>query len=100
MRYESKQDADNSDLFWVSLATATGESVSSGCFILDKTGRAVVMELATPEAHRGQGYARTLLEAIGKGTEGALRVVSTDHATGYYHKLGYTEITPYVFEAA
>ena len=76
-----------------------GVTVCELSYIRDKDNRVVVMELNTPEEYRGKGYARQLLAELQSVEEQSMRVVSTDHAVGYYHKLGYVEVAPYVFEA-
>ena len=76
-----------------------GVTVCELSYIRDRTGRVVVMELNTPEEYRGNGYARQLLSDMQREEQQPIRVVSTHHAVGYYHKLGYVEVAPYVFEA-
>ncbi len=75
-----------------------GVTVCELSYIRDRDNRVVVMELNTPTQYRGKGYARQLLTDIQRGESQPIRVVSTDHAVGYYHKLGYVEVAPYVFE--
>ncbi len=82
----------------IQLTDDNGIIVSELSYIRDSEGRVVVMELNTPEEYRGRGYARQLLSKVQIGEEQSIRVVSTDHAVGYYRKLGYQEIGPYVFE--
>mgnify|MGYP001626578409 CR=1 FL=1 len=75
-----------------------GITVCELSYIRDSNDRVVVMELNTPLEYRGKGYARQLLSDIQRGEQQPIRVVSTDHAVGYYRKLGYVEVAPYVFE--
>mgnify|MGYP000229598456 CR=1 FL=1 len=75
-----------------------GVTVCELSYIRDSGNRVVVMELNTPEQYRGKGYARQLLSELQSVEEQSMRVVSTDHAVGYYRKLGYLEVAPYVFE--
>ena len=76
-----------------------GVTVCELSYIRDKDDRVVVMELNTIEEYRGKGYARQLLSDMQSVEQQPIRVVSTDHAVGYYRKLGYVEVAPYVFEA-
>ena len=75
-----------------------GQVVCTAEIMKDKKGNAVVVQLDTPAEHRGHGYARHMLSQIGtQDTNKELRVISTEHALGYYKKLGYTEIAPHIF---
>ena len=82
----------------ITLTNDSGITVCELSYIRDSDDRVVVMELNTVEEYRGKGYARQLLCDIQRGEQQPVRVVSTDHAVGYYHKLGYVEVAPYVFE--
>ena len=82
----------------VQLTDDSNNVVSELSYIRDKEGRVVVMELNTPIEYRGKGYARQLLSDVQSKEEQSIRVVSTDHAVGYYQRLGYHEVGPYVFE--
>ncbi len=75
-----------------------GVAVCELSYIRDSDDRVVVMELNTPTQYRGKGYARQLLADMQRSEQQLIRVVSTEYAVGYYHKLGYVEVAPYVFE--
>ncbi len=87
------------ELFYVSLTNQDGEEVCTSSYMRDKADRVVIIQLDTPVEHRGKGNATALLEAIQR-QEGAspIRVISTSHALGFYRKLGYTEVSPFIFQ--
>jgi len=96
---EFKVTSDD-DLFHINMYSECGEVICSACYMKDKYGNAIVIQLDTPEQHRGNGYATSLLVNIHDREGGRpIRVISTDHARGFYNKLGYKEITPYIFES-
>ncbi len=82
----------------VQLTDDSNNVVSELSYIRDSNDRVVVMELNTPLEHRGKGYARKLLSKVQVGENQLILVVSTDYAVGYYRKLGFVEVAPYVFE--
>lgn len=98
--YHRDPQPSPSGLYGAHLTDQSGAVVCSAGFLYDGEGNTVVIDIATPEALRGQGYAKTLLGDLRRlETPKALRVVSTEHAVGFYRKLGYQEIAPYVFQA-
>ena len=66
---------------------------------MEPDGKIVVIQLDTPKEHRGRGYARELLEELRDKSNCPIRVISTETAGGYYHKLNYTQVAPNVFES-
>ena len=89
---------EEDELFYIGLSV-DGDEVCSACYMKDKAQRVVIIQLDTPVEYRGNGYATTLLEEIQQREEsGPIRVISTSHAVGFYRKLGYTEVSPYVFQ--
>jgi hypothetical protein len=91
---------EDDDLFYISMSV-DGSEVCTACYMRDKAQRVVIIQLDTPVEHRGNGYATALLERI-ESLEGAgpIRVISTSHAVGFYNKLGYTEVSPFVFQSS
>jgi len=88
------------DIFYINMYGDCGEVICSGCYMKDKSGNAVVIQLDTPEEYRGNGYATRLLADICQREGGKpIRVISNDNARGFYNKLGYKEISPYVFQS-
>ena len=86
------------ELFYISLSV-DGSEVCTACYMMDKAGRVVIIQLDTPVEHRGNGYATSLLEEIQQREDsGPIRVISTSHAVGFYQKLGYTEVSPFIFQ--
>lgn len=82
------------------LTDEKGYRVCKAEFMLDHNGDAVVVQLDTPKAYRGNGYARKLLNEIGKReTAGYLLVIANAAASSFYEKLSYTEIAPYIYRA-
>ena len=76
----------------------TRDDVCKAMYIVVK-GQIVVMQLDTPKEHRGKGYAKEMLDEIRGKSKCPIRVVSTETALGYYHKLNYKQLTPNVFES-
>ena len=76
----------------------TRGDMCSAMYIVVK-GQIVVIQLDTPKEHRGRGYARELLEELRDKSNCPIRVISTETAVGYYHKLNYTQVAPNVFES-
>ena len=95
----STQVTEEDGLFYIAMSVGSDE-VCTACYIYDKARRVVIIQLDTPVEHRGNGYATALLERI-ESLEGAgpIRVISTSHAVGFYNKLGYTEVSPFVFQS-
>ena len=86
------------ELFYISLSVGSDE-VCTACYMRDKAQRVVIIQLDTPVEHRGNGYATALLEEIQQREDsGPIRVISTSHAVGFYQKLGYTEVSPFIFQ--
>ena len=97
--YESTDIVSDDGLFTRWMTDEKGEKVCEAMFMLDHHGDAIVVQLDTPNLHRGKGYARQLLTEIGKReTKGNLRVISNAYACSYYEKLGYIEVAPHVFQ--
>ena len=89
---------EEDELFYITLSV-DGSDVCSACYMMDKAQRVVIIQLDTPVEHRGNGYATTLLERIQQIEDsGPIRVISTSHAVGFYRKLGYTEVSPFIFQ--
>ena len=89
---------EEDDLFYITMSVGADE-VRTACYMRDKAQRVVIIQLDTPVEHRGNGYATALLERI-QSQEGTspIRVISTSHAVGFYNKLGYTEVSPYIYQ--
>lgn len=82
------------------LTDEEGYRVCKAEFMLDHNGNAVVVQLDTPKAYRSNGYARKLLNEIGKReTTGYLLVIANAATSSFYEKLNYTEIAPYTYRA-
>ena len=94
----STQTTDEDGLFYITMSVGADE-VCTACYMRDKAQRVVIIQLDTPVEHRGNGYATALLEDI-QSREGTspIRVISTSHAVGFYNKLGYTEVSPFIFQ--
>ena len=73
--------------------------VCTASFTRDRTDRVVVIQIDTLEEHRGKGYARRLLSNIREGEKQPIHVVSTSHAVGFYKKIGYTQVAPFIFQS-
>ena len=84
-------------LFYATMLEEDHE-VCQACYMRDKTDRVVVIQLDTPVEYRGNGYARSLLDSIQRQEETSIRVISTDHTVNYYKKLGYTQVSEYIFQ--
>ena len=96
----STQVTEEDGLFYITMSVGADE-VCTACYIYDKARRVVIIQLDTPVEHRGNGYATALLERIESLEEaGPIRVISTSHAVGFYNKLGYTEVSPFVFQSS
>ena len=87
------QITEEDGLFYISM-TVDADEVCAACYMLDKAQNVVVIQLDTPVEHRGNGYATALLEGLQSH-----RVISTSHAVGFYRKLGYTEVSQYIFQS-
>ena len=98
--YTMSSERNENGLYEHSLVDVhTREVVCVAEVMKDREGHTVVIQLDTPVKHRGKGYARELLRLLGTyAQDSLLRVVSTVTALGYYHKLGYTEVAPHVFQ--
>lgn len=95
----STQVTEEDGLFYITMSVGADE-VCTACYIYDKALRVVIIQLDTPVEHRGNGYATALLERIESLEEaGPIRVISTSHAVSFYNKLGYTEVSPFVFQS-
>lgn len=95
--YQTSTERNDDGLFPRYL-TLDGATVCTAQMMMDKNGNAVVIQLDTPEQHRGNGYAQEMLRCIGThDTNKELRVISTVTALGFYRKIGYNEIAPHVF---
>ena len=100
LNYETTTER-NEDGLLPRYLTQDGTVVCSAQMMMDKNGNAVVVQLDTPQEHRGNGYAQEMLRCIGtKDTDKELRVISTVTALGFYRKIGYNEIAPHVFSAS
>ena len=96
--FKTTTERNDNGIFDRWLIDETGNEVCKAEVMKDKQGNVVVIQLDTPAEHRGKGYARQMLEAIGTNdTKKELRVISTETALGYYRKIGYTEIAPHIF---
>ena len=96
--FKTTTERNDNGLFDRWLFDDAGNEVCKAEVMMTKRGNVVVIQLDTPVEFRGNGYARTMLEAIGTNdTENELHVISTETALGYYRKIGYTEIAPHVF---
>ena len=94
------QITEEDGLSYISMSVGADE-VCTACYMRDKAQRVVIIQLDTPVEHRGNGYATALLERIQSLEEaGPIRVISTSHATGFYNKLGYIEVSPFVFQSS
>ena len=93
------QITQDEDLFYVTMTNESNDQVCSACYMRDKAQRLVIIQLDTPLEYRGNGYATALLERL-QSQEGtsAIRVISTSAALGFYQKLGYTQVSPYIFQ--
>ena len=95
----STQVTEEDGLFYIAMSVGADE-VCTACYMCDKAQRVVIIQLDTPVEHRGNGYATALLESIQRREKtGPIRVISTSHAVGFYRKLGYTEVSPYIFQS-
>ena len=95
----STQVTEEDGLFYIAMSVGSDE-VCTACYMRDKAQRVVMIQLDTPAEHRGNGYATALLERIESLEEaGPIRVISTSNAVGFYNKLGYTEVSPFVFQS-
>ena len=66
------------------LTDEEGYRVCKAEFMLDHNGDAVVVQLDTPKAYRGNGYARKLLSEMGKReTTGYLLVIANANASSF-----------------
>ena len=96
--FKTTTERNENGIFDRWLIDEDGNEVCKAEIMKDKAGNAVVIQLDTPVEFRGMGYAREMLEAIGTNdTDNELRIISTETALGYYHKLGYAEIAPHIF---
>jgi len=96
----STQVTEEDGLFYISMSVGADE-VCTACYMRDKAQRVVIIQLDTPVEYRGNGYATALLESIQRREKtGPIRVISTSHAVGFYNKLGYIEVSPYVFQSS
>ena len=96
--FKTTTERNDNGIFDRWLIDEAGNEVCKAEVMKDKQGNVVVIQLDTPAEHRGKGYARQMLEAIGtNATKKELRVISTETALGYYRKIGYTEIAPHIF---
>ncbi len=89
----------NEEVSELAITDSNNIEVCSASFIRDRTGRIVVMQIDTHKEHRRKGYARTLLSNIREGEKQPIHVVSTSHAVGFYKKIGYTQVAPFIFQS-
>lgn len=75
----------------VAMGFAGGRCIATGRMLSDSVGNAYVLDVWTHSAYRKQGLAREIMQRLLAAVPGQHVYLQTDHAAGFYEKLGFVE---------
>jgi GNAT superfamily N-acetyltransferase len=65
--------------------------IASGRLLSDGVGNAYLLDVWTQSAYRGKGVGRRIVQMLIDAVPGQHIYLQTDHAAGFYRKLGFVE---------
>lgn len=65
--------------------------IANGRLLSDGVGNAYVLDIWTHSAYRHQGIGRKIMQMLLENAPGQHVYLQTDHAAGFYEKLGFSE---------